>query len=871
MGVFKFTGNYGDPFRPPCSGWFTPRKWFLGNPWQHYRSADTLLNPFANTTTVKNPMCGDHYGYIGQTACADCVPPQLDDIPPFQIPNPLNIICSAPTDTPCGTFTPPASPDLTGLPNPPLPLTNTFAPKTPDTLVNKAVCKKTGFKIVYAHKAWHGAWPFGDVDQCNACPATDTGNQQATPTLTRYRTITYSATCTYAFGGPAQTETFSGTMTIDRYTGKMSGSYTFEQSGGGMTSDPGHPIRLIFQSDNELTPETLLSARNCGGTWTSGWDSYTNILNGADPTEWTVNTATQSATEIDIALTLYAEGGDVTGSFAGTITLSDPYTSDNVNTDCNGLLGLWDLSNDALYPWRNDAMCSRGPIVSYWEIGASAPSIYLGADYLDPTNPYTWDSSTDIYTYSFTNTITDASPQDGRILGAPNHAPGYDRYWDSTHQIWDFNDAEESQILYWGDYAPDYCPSATQWTDDEDAASLFPGASASFNILVSLINTEVTPPYQHEALVKSKWAEVILLTTPSANYGRPWGYRDSLLRDQTTVDCTGDPTYANQYGNLLFPTCPGIDGQVNITAATNASPIELTFDKPTGLRTGDKIDMSGCTGNTAANGSDQTITVIDEEHATIDGSTGNGAYTGSGIAISHGAPSYEWNDNQPKGDWCLLTWAFDNRTPTSIPVAVSQECSNFLPCCPAVVYITPQDGSQPVGETNGSNNSQSFPHPNLDCDSCYGSLWQCIPKQVMTDPLWQRPVKPCDKSGTMNDGMAWTEDDGSGEADTPFGSPPLEYFPQRPWVECRNTVPTGAPALPSGFTFNAIHATLDPGLQAPIPAGPAGAGAPPNGAWMTPWIWMAKRAANVAAAGRFSCDYANPMAVCSDDSEVSPL
>ncbi len=884
MSAFIFRGNYGLPYRAPGSGWFTPRKWYVGSPWQHYKSADAAYNAYANTTLVYNPNCGNHYGYTGETACADCSPAQADQIPPFRLPNPLNVLCTAPTASPCGTGT-----DLTGLPTYPGPLDNTYALKVPASTVNKAVCRKTGFKIVYAAKAWHGVFPFGDVDQCNACPATDTGNQQATPTLTKYLKMSWTTTATNTDGGGnVVSETMSGYMVIDRYSGKRSGSYTFADSimsggpGEGIL-DPGMPIRVFAHSDGDILPEDLLSLRQCNGVWQAQTsdESITallqNIVNGLESAGgWTVVTASQTDTVISIDLE-QSSGGVGGISLTATITLSEPYTSDDVNADVNGLLGWWDLSDAALYPWRNDAMCSRGPLVTYWENGATMPSIYNGGDYLSGPD-WTWTpsgSGQGSYSYSFTNTIPDTSPQDGRILGKPNpYGPGADPWWDSMHQIYGINGSGHVDIFYWGDSAPTYCPGATQWTDDVDAASLLPGASASFNFLTDLANEDETPPYKREMLVKSKWAEVILLTAPSHNYGRPWGYRDSLLRDQTTVDCTGDPTYADQYGNLLFPTCPGIDGQVTITAATNASPIQLSFSRPTGLRTGDKIDVSGCLGNTAANGSNQTITVIDDLNVTIDGSAGNGAYTGSGIAISHGAPTYEWNDNQPKGDWCLITWANDFRTPATIAPVVSQQSSSFLPCCPAVVYITPQDGSQPVGETNGSNNSQSFPHPNLDCDSCYGSLWQSMPKQWMTDPLWQRPVKPCDKTGTMDDGMAWTEDDGSGLPDQPPPDmPALEYFPQRPWEECRAEPPIGAPALPFGFSMIRNDCATgvpgcDPGTQPPSAPGP---GTPPNGYWMVPWIWSANRILNVQLGHRFSCDYADPMAVCSDNSESSPL
>jgi hypothetical protein len=66
----------------------------------------------------------------------------------------------------------------------------------------------------------------------------------------------------------------------------------------------------------------------------------------------------------------------------------------------------------------------------------------------------------------------------------------------------------------------------------------------------------------------------------------------------------------------------------SITAASNASPIQLTLNGH-GLTTGDKVEVRHVGGNTAANGI-WTITRIDSNNVTLDGSTGNAAYTSGG-------------------------------------------------------------------------------------------------------------------------------------------------------------------------------------------------------------------------------------------------
>jgi hypothetical protein len=67
-----------------------------------------------------------------------------------------------------------------------------------------------------------------------------------------------------------------------------------------------------------------------------------------------------------------------------------------------------------------------------------------------------------------------------------------------------------------------------------------------------------------------------------------------------------------------------------ITAASNASPIIIT-SAGHGYATGDRVMVEGVVGNTAANGS-WTITWVDADRFSLDGSTGNGAWVSGGYA-----------------------------------------------------------------------------------------------------------------------------------------------------------------------------------------------------------------------------------------------
>ncbi len=65
-----------------------------------------------------------------------------------------------------------------------------------------------------------------------------------------------------------------------------------------------------------------------------------------------------------------------------------------------------------------------------------------------------------------------------------------------------------------------------------------------------------------------------------------------------------------------------------ITNATNASPIVITSNNH-GLANGNVVRVAGVTGNTAANG-DFTVTVVNNNQFSLNGSAGNGAYGGGG-------------------------------------------------------------------------------------------------------------------------------------------------------------------------------------------------------------------------------------------------
>ena len=70
-----------------------------------------------------------------------------------------------------------------------------------------------------------------------------------------------------------------------------------------------------------------------------------------------------------------------------------------------------------------------------------------------------------------------------------------------------------------------------------------------------------------------------------------------------------------------------------VTAASDpASPIAITTSGGHGFVTGDRVSISGVTGNTAANGT-HTITVTATNRFTLNGTTSNGTYDGGGTVV----------------------------------------------------------------------------------------------------------------------------------------------------------------------------------------------------------------------------------------------
>lgn len=207
--------------------------------------------------------------------------------------------------------------------------------------------------------------------------------------------------------------------------------------------------------------------------------------------------------------------------------------------------------------------------------------------------------------------------------------------------------------------------------------------------------------------------------------------------------------------------------------------------------------------------------------------------------VAHGATSYEWDDNQRKGDFTVLDWLLDSRTNgEGARLAGITDCDGNNPPAGSPAFAWPPGGPftqvnsgyasfnqtqyqagtgvpwsackpyvvclSPNGETWVNGQTIAFPVA-FNFDDLYGARWQMEIEAARADFLWQTPHVPCGSSSET----PWVMDDGSCTGD----------YAHAPLVESRIAVPTNggaagtdvAPALPSGITIGYVSPLDDPG------------------------------------------------------------
>lgn len=139
-------------------------------------------------------------------------------------------------------------------------------------------------------------------------------------------------------------------------------------------------------------------------------------------------------------------------------------------------------------------------------------------------------------------------------------------------------------------------------------------------------------------------------------------------------------TYVNTYDATIYGALPGLATlpapvTKTISGASNASPIVITTTTPHGFVNNEQIVIAGVLGNTNANGT-WVITVVTTTTFSLNGSTGNAAYTGGPGTASSGVLTIPVQATLP-GSASSATTA--GVVTTLNPSLLGVTCTNALP------------------------------------------------------------------------------------------------------------------------------------------------------------------------------------------------
>lgn len=250
------------------------------------------------------------------------------------------------------------------------------------------------------------------------------------------------------------------------------------------------------------------------------------------------------------------------------------------------------------------------------------------------------------------------------------------------------------------------------------------------------------------------------------------------------------PIEGDVVGYIRFANAWPICGRQQVTVATgysgSATGSVVTFlNAQTNLRTGDLLNLFNRTTGTV---SSQSVSRVDDSHFFLSASF-TGALTSSIYAMSAGAPDYHWDDDTQKWQYRYGFWNTSNRDASfSNSSSCATSCVSFTPCAEQVVCFSPN-------AENFANGNTSWFDDDFAADGIYGSYEQANVEFVMQDLLWQTPhYDPTAIILSVEDG---TCPDNGFDGDS--GKEIIYY--KVPRVEALCSLPTSAPALPSGVTF----------------------------------------------------------------------
>ena len=431
---------------------------------------------------------------------------------------------------------------------------------------------------------------------------------------------------------------------------------------------------------------------------------------------------------------------EATGRVLVIIELGVPYTNAELNADVDDLLSRRALTDDVYVPWQS---------------GVDYPLIVR--DEYAPTTP--------VYARSLFDAgyFAAADPDPDLIPPYPGHA---------ARELCELFDPRCV------DSGP--CPSG----------AVLNGAGAVTLTYAPLTWRNAHPAgafkqYGHaygmasHRLVACKYAEIIPKTRPAHSWYRPAGAVDRALKDRE--------------GHARYATVWPIVGHLVVLGASNTSPIVITVADVHGLRDGDRVDLAGALGNTAANVTHLVIGNVAGTTFELTGVAGNGAWTHGGTVTNpaaYGPPAEVWNDATPKGDFLTIFYDYNVRDFRYNP-AVREYNGCYIRRDITALTVT-QHTLAPTGRTTIVSISPAG-------NEVWGAAYHAVVRPFGASAL---PLVCDERFSISHVYSTWCGqiqqrmlDPINGITAMPWGDG--EAVGELHWVESRVTVPAGAPALPA--------------------------------------------------------------------------
>lgn len=224
----------------------------------------------------------------------------------------------------------------------------------------------------------------------------------------------------------------------------------------------------------------------------------------------------------------------------------------------------------------------------------------------------------------------------------------------------------------------------------------------------------------------------------------------------------GNDAANGQYGikNKTTNTFSLMTIPVDITDATNASPIVIKAPAH-GRTSGDTVEVSGVSGNEAANGT-WVITVVDADNFSLTGSIGSGAYTSGGIVMkavsgngTYVSGGHFWRMNEIPTYFNDFTEAFHVVTswrqiiaPVTIEKMLERQAFDAPVSNAYLNYQSPFWMTRTRGE--GKDYLKVYPAPTIDHDATlFGSVLvrarlfdaELLDSQIMLQSQYEQAIK----------------------------------------------------------------------------------------------------------------------------------